>query len=83
MRLNSPEAAALREASLIVIDEITMLPKNGLRCIDLLLRELMKNDVSFGGKVLVLGGDFRQTLPVVQRGTRTEIIESCIKSSSL
>lgn len=83
MRLNSPEAAVLRGASLIIIDEITMLPKNGLRCIDKLLREVMTTDAPFGGKVFVIGGDFRQTLPVVARGTRTAIVESCIKSSRL
>jgi ATP-dependent DNA helicase PIF1 len=27
-------------------------------------------DILFGGKVLVMGGDFRQLLPVVPRGTR-------------
>lgn len=83
MRLNSPEAKILHDAALIVIDEITMLSKNGLRCIDKLLRDIMSCDTSFGGKVLVLGGDFRQTLPVVPRGSRTEIIETCIKSSRL
>ena len=81
MRPNSADAEVLRKASLIIIDEITMLPKHGLRCIDKLLRELMNTEKPFGGKVLVVGGDFRQTLPVVMRGTRTDIIESCIKSS--
>lgn len=60
-----------------------MLPKEGLRCIDLLLREVMKNNRPFGGKVLIVGGDFRQTLPVVPSGNITEIIECCIKSSPL
>lgn len=50
---------------------------------DKLLREIMVSAKSFGGKVLILGGGFRQTLPVVPRGTRTEIIECCIKSSRL
>src|SRR5258705_10942385 len=43
----------------------------------------MANEKPFGGKVFVVGGDFRQTLPVVARGTRTDIVESCIKSSRL
>ncbi|XP_070494675.1 uncharacterized protein [Chironomus tepperi] len=83
MRMNSPEAKNIRQAALIVIDEITMLPKTGLRCIDKLLREIMNCEKIFGGKVIVVGGDFRQTLPVVPRGTRTDIIECCIKSSPL
>ncbi|KII68453.1 ATP-dependent DNA helicase pif1 [Thelohanellus kitauei] len=52
MRLSSPEAAVLREAVLIIIDEITMLPKQGLRCIDKLLRDIMRSNINFGGKFL-------------------------------
>ncbi|GBM42456.1 hypothetical protein AVEN_139890-1 [Araneus ventricosus] len=60
-----------------------MFTKDGLRCIDSLLRDLMNNDKPFGGKVIIIGGDFKQTLPVVPRGTRADVIESCIKSSPL
>ncbi|GBM33948.1 hypothetical protein AVEN_79840-1 [Araneus ventricosus] len=83
MRPASSEADKLRQAVLIIIDEITMLTKDGLRCIDSLLRDLMNNDKPFGGKVIIIGGDFRQTLLVVPRGTRADVIESCIKSSPL
>ncbi|XP_063794712.1 LOW QUALITY PROTEIN: uncharacterized protein LOC134949961 [Pseudophryne corroboree] len=88
LRLTSPEAQILRQAtliiiSLIIIDEITMLPKHGLRCIDTLLRDIMNINTPFGNKVIVLGGDFRQTLPVVPRGTQTDILECCIKASHL
>jgi ATP-dependent DNA helicase PIF1 len=37
----------------------------------------------FGGKVVVLGGDFRQILPVIPKGTRYEIVQSTINSSHL
>jgi len=47
------------------------------------LRDIMKSDKPFGGKVFVVGGDFRQTLPIVQHGNKVEIIESCVKSSPL
>jgi len=88
IRFNSPEADNLRNASLILIDEITMLLKNGIRCIDQNetnyenhLKAIMKSDASFRGKTIVVGGDFRQMLPIVPRGTRTDIIECCIKLS--
>ncbi|GBO28101.1 hypothetical protein AVEN_219900-1 [Araneus ventricosus] len=54
MRPTSPEADKLRQAVLIIIDEITMLKKDGLRCIDSLLRDLMNNDKPFGGKVIIM-----------------------------
>ncbi|GBM93424.1 hypothetical protein AVEN_268464-1 [Araneus ventricosus] len=59
MRPTSPEADKLRQAVLIIIDEITMLTKDGLRCIDSLLRHLLNNDKPLGGKVIIIGGDFR------------------------
>jgi ATP-dependent DNA helicase PIF1 len=37
----------------------------------------------FGGKVVVLGGDFRQILPVIPKGTRYEIVQSTRNSSHL
>uniref|UniRef100_A0A034W2F0 ATP-dependent DNA helicase n=1 Tax=Bactrocera dorsalis TaxID=27457 RepID=A0A034W2F0_BACDO len=35
------------------------------------------------GMVVLLTGDFRQTLPVIQRGTPADEIQACIKSSRL
>ena len=37
----------------------------------------------FGGKVVVLGGDFRQILPVVKEGRREDIVQSAICQSHL
>ncbi|XP_075633419.1 uncharacterized protein LOC142605877 [Castanea sativa] len=37
----------------------------------------------FGGKTVVLGGDFRQILPVVAKGRREQIVEASINKSSL
>ncbi|KAG5054685.1 hypothetical protein JHK85_007195 [Glycine max] len=37
----------------------------------------------FGGKVIVFGGDFRQILPVIPRGSRSDIINATINSSYL
>ena len=37
----------------------------------------------FGGKVVVFGGDFRQVLPVVPRGTRAQITDATMQRSYL
>jgi ATP-dependent DNA helicase PIF1 len=36
-----------------------------------------------GGLTLILAGDFRQTLPVIPRGTKADEIKACLKSSYL
>lgn len=74
---------SIRESKLIIIDEISMLSKFALIAIDRLLKEMMKNDNPFGGKVFVVGGDFRQTLPVVKGGGPRASIEMCVKSCDL
>ena len=37
----------------------------------------------FGGKVILFGGDFRQILPVVPKGTRQDIVSASLNSSYL
>jgi hypothetical protein len=40
--------------------------------------DLSLADVPFGGKVVVLGGDLRQILPVIEGGSRPQIIDAAI-----
>ena len=47
------------------------------------LRDIMGLDVPFGGKRVVLAGDFRQILPVVPRGNRAQIVNASLKHSPL
>ena len=60
-----------------------MVSKPALHAIDRMLRDVTGIDTPFGGKVVVLGGDFRQTLPVVKRGREADIVDNCIVSSTL
>lgn len=83
LNLNSPEANKIKKASLILIDEVSMMSKHALNAIDEVLRRLCNKQQIFGGKVIVLGGDFRQTANVVLKGSTLDIIESSIQSSSL
>lgn len=47
--------------------------------IDKALGDIIGIAADFGGKLVLLGEDFRQALPILLRGTRESIIEICIK----
>lgn len=80
----SGRAEVLREARLLLWDEAPMAPKEALAAVDRLLRDLMDTpDVPFGGKVLVLGGDFRQVLPVMPHCSREDVVSHSLKESTL
>ncbi len=87
--LNSPEAALIRAARLIVWDEAPMAHKHVFEAMNRTLQHVMGvvdpalKDMLFGGKVVVMGGDFRQTLPVVPRGKRGQIVDASIKRSAV
>ena len=77
-------AQVLREAQMLIWDEITMADKAAVEVVDRLLRELTGHEgVPFGGKVVVLAGDWRQLLPVVRRGTKAQILNATVKRSAL
>ena len=80
---SSDYADELRKAQMLLIDEASMLPANAFKAIDLLLRDIMSNNIPFGGKIVVMGGDFRQILPVIRRANNTVLLENCITSSPL
>uniref|UniRef100_A0A0R0HRF0 ATP-dependent DNA helicase n=1 Tax=Glycine max TaxID=3847 RepID=A0A0R0HRF0_SOYBN len=80
-------AELLNEASLIIWDEAPMAHKFCFEALDQSLRDVIKakssSDKIFGGKVMVFGGDFRQILPVIPRGSRSDILNATINSSYL
>ena len=49
----------------LLIQEVSMMNKNIFNYIDRMLRDLCSSDEPFGGKCVVLGGDWRQLTPVV------------------
>jgi hypothetical protein len=80
---DSSRAELLRRAALIIWDEPPTANRAVLACVDALLRRITETDHPFGGKVFILLGDFRQTAPVVRRGSRAQIVDVSIKSSPL
>ncbi|GBN97891.1 hypothetical protein AVEN_19208-1 [Araneus ventricosus] len=47
------------------------------------LKDIRHKNNTMGGMTMVLAGDFRQTLPVIPRGTRADKIQACLKSANL
>ncbi|KAL2935197.1 ATP-dependent DNA helicase pif1 [Bienertia sinuspersici] len=76
-------AALLKETALIIWDEAPMANKANIHALDLLLKDVCNSKLSFGGKVVVFGGDFRQVFPVVPHKTQSEAIDASLVSSPL
>ncbi|CDF37017.1 ATP dependant DNA helicase [Chondrus crispus] len=80
---NSDTGRTLQQVDLIIWDEIVMCHRHCIETVNRSLRDLMQTDRPFGGKFLVLPGDFRQILPVVPGGSRGQIVSACVKASPL
>ena len=76
-------AKLIQKADMIIWDEIFSCDRHNLECVERTLRDLMNSKELFGGKVVCLGGDPRQTLPVVRRGSRAQIVRACVQMSPL
>ncbi|KAB2600661.1 replication factor A protein 1-like [Pyrus ussuriensis x Pyrus communis] len=82
-------AQLISDAALIVWDEAPMNHKQCFETLDRSLHDVLKgskpgfDDLPFGGKPILFGGDFRQILPVVPNGTKADIVEASLTSSYL
>jgi hypothetical protein len=82
-------SSLIESASLIIWDEALMTHRKCFEALDRSLRDVLSEhdpllaDVPFGGKIVVLGGDLRQILPVVEGGTRSQIINAAVTNSPL
>ncbi|XP_011048533.1 PREDICTED: uncharacterized protein LOC105142549 [Populus euphratica] len=82
-------ARLLEMTSLIVWDEAPMNNRCCFEALDRSLRDVLTNgndlpnDKPFGGKSILLGGDFRQILPVILGGTKEDIVHASLCSSVL
>ncbi|KAJ4786766.1 ATP-dependent DNA helicase pif1, partial [Rhynchospora pubera] len=89
IKKNSQLARLILSSSLIIWDEAPMSNKHCFEALDRTMRDLFASrdtalgHVPFGGMTVVLGGDFRQTLPVVTHGSRYKTIAASIVHSYL
>jgi ATP-dependent DNA helicase PIF1 len=55
-----------------------------LGCVDEVCHQIMdKPTIPFGGKIVILLSDFRQTCPVIRQGTCAQVVSASIRSSLL
>ncbi|XP_031333941.1 uncharacterized protein LOC116163953 [Photinus pyralis] len=79
----SAMAKVLQQCKIIIWDECTMAHKKSLEALDRTLRDLRTNQQPFVNAIILLAGDFRQTLPVIARSTPADQLNACLKSSHL
>ena len=72
-------AARIEKTSVLIIDEISMLPARSLTLVDEVCRHIRGSAAPFGGLQMVLVGDFFQLPPVVRRGTT---MPTCCRSAT-
>ena len=58
-----------------------MIHKNALYAIDKTLQDLRRNRRLMGGVPVLLAGDFRQTLPIISKGTPADEVSACLRKS--
>ena len=73
------------ETALLIIDEVTMVEANMFMMIDRTLRKRIRgteeqpHSKPFGGLTVVVSGDWRQTLPVIPRSSRAQVVSESLK----
>lgn len=68
-------AGRIEKTSVLIVDEISMLPAHSLTLIDTVCRHVRSTPVPFGGLQVVLVGDFFQLPPVVRRRSETGTLD--------
>jgi hypothetical protein len=79
----SQYADMMRIAKLLIWDEAGNQSRYAFEAVDRLLQDMRNDERPFGGMSVVFGGDFRQTLPIVPRGSREDIVSHSLKKSYL
>ena len=75
-------AQFIEQAKVIIWDDVSMV-RPVIERLDDTLQDILQNNQPFGGKKLILNGDFRQILPVPPYATREEIVSTFLNTSKL
>lgn len=78
---DSQWAVLLRIVDLFIWDESLMQHQNAPEALDQSLWDICNCPHPFGGKTIVFGGDFQQTLPVILKGSQEDIVATSLLKS--
>ncbi|XP_078438614.1 uncharacterized protein LOC144709084 [Wolffia australiana] len=87
--LDSKISCQIQSTSIIIVDEAPMMHCHVYKTLDRSIRDVMKTidasleSVPFGSKVAMMGGYFRQMLPVLPKGSRSMIVSSSLNRSDV
>jgi hypothetical protein len=76
-------AEVIRQTGIIIYDEAPMQHRHAIEALNRTLQDIRSNNKPFGGITVLFCGDFRQTTPVVPKGSRQKIVNASLKRSSL
>ena len=83
IKKNSDLADLIRQADLVIWDEAPMQHHHIHDAVNRTLQDIRNSDALFGGLSVVFSGDFQQILPVIEKGSRAEIVGACIQRSHI
>ncbi|GJV06197.1 ATP-dependent DNA helicase PIF1-like protein [Tanacetum coccineum] len=89
IKQNTHLAELMQQVHMIIWDEAPMTQRYVFEALDKTLRDILgytspeKRSRIFGGMTMLLGGDFRQILPVIPKDKRLEVVKACINRSEL
>lgn len=73
----------MRATKAVIWDEIGAQHRFAVEAVDRSFRDICDDDRPFAGKTVMFSGDFNQTLPIVPKGSREDIVNATIQKSPL
>ncbi|GJW86154.1 DNA helicase PIF1, ATP-dependent [Tanacetum coccineum] len=89
IKQNTQLAELMQEVQLIIWDEAPMTQRYAFEALDITLRDILgfkdseRRQQIFKGMTVLLGGNFRQILPVIPKAKRPEVVQACINRKVL
>ena len=76
IKANSKLGQLILASELLIWDEALMSHSYNILAVDRMMRDITKNNTFFGNKIIIFCGDPRQTLPVIPKGSRSNIVNA-------
>jgi hypothetical protein len=83
IKRGSDLAALIHATDLVIWDEAPMQHRHIHEATDRTFQDIRESNLPFGGLSVVFGGDFKQILPVIVKGSRAQIVGACLQRSPL